>query len=105
MTTNSVRSGIRLVVAHVLAAVAFGWLLFGCRCPKPSAPVSPPPIVTVAPAPECIRPVRPARPPMFVEAIDDGRLAASQFLWADIVRYVAESQARMDADDACLEAP
>lgn len=95
---------IRRALAHLLAAYLLGWLLLGCRCPRPPAVVPPAPVVTVAPDVDCVLPVRPARPPMFVEAIEDGRLAASQFLWADIVRYVAESQARMDADDACAAA-
>lgn len=93
---------IRRAIAHVAAAWLLGWLLLGCRCPKPPAPVALPPVVTVAPPVECILPVRPHRPPMYVEAIDDGRLAASQFLWADIVKYVAEAEARIDAADACL---
>lgn len=93
---------IRRCLAHVAAAWLLGWLLLGCRCPKPLPVVAPPPIVTIAPAVECILPARPAKPPMFVEAIEDGRLAASQFLWADIVKYVAEAEAYADAAAACL---
>lgn len=95
---------IRRAAAHVLAAIALGWLLLACRCPKPPPVIPPEPVVTVAPAVECVLPVRPKKPPMYVEAIEDGRLAASQFLWADIVGYVLAAESRMDASDACLAA-
>lgn len=91
-------------IAHVLTAWFLGWLLLGCRCPQPAPVVPPAPIVTVAPPVECLLPVRPKRPPMYVEAIEDGRLAASQFLWADIVGYVSAAEAWADAAQACLTA-
>lgn len=94
---------IRRCLAHAAAAYLLGWLLLGCHhCPKPPVVVPPPPIVTVAPPVDCILPVRPAKPPMYVEAIEDGRLAASQFLWADIVGYVLAAEAWADAVQACF---
>lgn len=94
---------IRRAAAHVLAAAVIGWLLLACHhCPKPPVVVPPPPVVTVAPPTECIRPERPKKVALWVEAIEDGRLAASQFMWSDIVGYVLAAEARMDADDACL---
>lgn len=95
---------IRRLAAHVLAAVVLGWLLLGCRCPRPPVVVPPPPVVTVAPPIACDRPVRPAMPVLHVEALEDGRLATGQVVWAELVRYVLEAEARMDSDDACLAA-
>ena len=94
----------RRLLAYPIAAIAIGWLLLGCRCPKPAPVVPSPPIVTVAPSVDCILPVRPSKPPMWVEEIEDGRLAASQFLWADIVGYVAAAEAFADAAQACFDA-
>lgn len=94
----------RRSIAYVLTTAVLGWLLLGCRCPKPPPVVQPAPVVTVAPPVECLLPARPSKPPMYVEAIEDGRLAASQFLWADIVGYVAASEAYADAALACLTA-
>lgn len=91
-------------IAHVLAVWFLGWLLLGCRCPKPPPVVAQPPIVTVAPPVECLLPARPSQPPMYVEAIEDGRLAASQDLWADVVGYVSAAEAWADAAQACLTA-
>lgn len=91
-------------IAHVLAVWFLGWLLLGCRCPKPPPVIPKPPIVTVAPPIECFLPVRPSSPSMRVDALDDGRLAASQDLWADIVGYILKAEARMDAAEACLTA-
>ena len=93
---------IRRAAAHAIAAYFLGWLLLGCRCPKPVPVVPPPPVVTVAPALACDRPVRPAKPPLWVEEIEDGRLAASQFHWADVVGYILKAEAYADASDACL---
>ena len=95
---------IRRAAARVLALYILSWLLLGCRCPKPAPIVPSPPIVTVAPSVDCILPVRPSKPPMWVEEIEDGRLAASQFLWADIVGYVAAAEAFADAAQACFDA-
>lgn len=96
---------IRRTAAHVLAAIVIGWLLLSCRCPKPAAVMPPPPVVTVAPAVACDRPAHPAMPSLHVEALEDGRLATSQILWADLVRYVLEAEAHADASDACLTQP
>lgn len=94
----------RRLLAYPIAAIAIGWLLVGCRCPKPPPVVAPPPVVTVAEPIACDLPARKAKPTVWTEAIEDGRLAASQFMWADIVSYILAAEARMDAAEACFAA-
>lgn len=94
---------IRRLLAFPIAAIAIGWLLLGC-CPKPRPIIPAPPIVTVARPAPCEMPVRPAKVALWTEEIPDGRLAASKFMWADIVGYVLDAEARMDAADACFAA-
>lgn len=94
---------IRRFLAYPIAAIAIGWLILGC-CRKPKPVIPPPPVVTVMRPAPCELPVRVAKPTVWTEKIEDGRLAASQFMWADLVNYVLASEARMDASDACFAA-